>query len=91
MIYSTTPSLEGFEIVRYVGIARCLIIGYPELNGQDPISSLYENAQEQLNESFNAIIDIKFQTSGTFTSDDDDNKWPDLIIYGTAVQVRKRK
>ncbi|ACV23996.1 heavy metal-binding domain-containing protein [Methanocaldococcus fervens] len=84
MITTTTDNLEGFKIVKYLGV----VIGY----GDDPDDALEDLIDIAKNLGANAIIGIRIANELTTEIISDENyAVPELTYYayGTAVVVEK--
>jgi uncharacterized protein YbjQ (UPF0145 family) len=84
MITSTTDNLEGFKIIKYLGV----VIGYGD-DPDDALEDLIEVAKEM---GANAVIGIRISNEPTTEIISDENYVvPELTYYayGTAVIVEK--
>ncbi|MEO2117661.1 MAG: heavy metal-binding domain-containing protein [Methanocaldococcus sp.] len=83
MITSTTDNLEGFKIVKYLGV----VIGYGD-DPDDALEDLIEVAKEM---GANAVIGIRISNELTTEISNENYAVPELTYYayGTAVLVEK--
>ncbi|XRP96689.1 heavy metal-binding domain-containing protein [Methanocaldococcus sp. 16A] len=84
MITSTTDNLEGFKIIKYLGV----VIGY----GDDPDDALEDLIDVAKDMGANAVIGIRISNELTTEIISDENyAVPELTYYayGTAVIVEK--
>ncbi|XRO75110.1 heavy metal-binding domain-containing protein [Methanocaldococcus sp. 28A] len=84
MITSTTDNLEGFKIIKYLGV----VIGY----GDDPDDALEDLIDVAEDMGANAVIGIRISNELTTEIISDENYVvPELTYYayGTAVIVKK--
>lgn len=86
MIVTTTHYVEGYDIVDYLGTVRSFReCDDVEVGMDDLESDLIDQAEEMGAE---AIVGLTFTSASTYTQYcDGEEKYPDMIAYGTAVRI----
>ena len=85
MIITTTQSIEGYHIVKYLGIVGAYEEDYSSVGQEmDDLEDELRNQAENM--GADAIVGFTYTSASTYSTFDYGNTKPDLIAYGTAVK-----